>query len=279
MTLILLRLAFKKLKASERKPQLEKKATHAKLTIASAVRKELGPTDNRPSSVPQASPGKQMLSKIYNRLDSHREVGIPEAISHLCGFPDRYTSGTFVNINTKILLCHIKRRHLQMSTESANENLDVFDSEILATGQGYRLMSPFDDYIHRGDHLSQLCLYNYYSLFNKERSRKGIRFDNLHPQADSHCQILCRSSLQVPNLLGRLMFLRPDSDDQQVKEDYYCLVAPLFVPWSHHRPLNPSVTSWQDWYLNLAPPPPPRIPWLVRNLQLLHKTKNEIEFD
>jgi len=95
-------------------------AVHAKLTITAAVRKDLkDPALHRISSIsafsslsrsePLVSLGKQMLSKVYNALDSYREVGLPEAISHLCGFPDHYTSATFININTKTLLHYITR--------------------------------------------------------------------------------------------------------------------------------------------------------------------------
>jgi len=52
------------------------------------------------------------------------------------------------------------------------------------------------------------------------------------------------------------------------------------VPWSDSRPLNPSTTtSWEDWYLNHAPPSSPRIAQFIRNLELLHKTKDEVGFD
>src|SRR5579859_1191142 len=261
-------------------------ATHAKLTIAAAVRQELAHTNSDLilSTTTPVSKGKQMLSKVYNRLDSHREVGIPEAISHLCGFPDHYTSATFININTKTLLSHMKRCHQQfvMDIDRSNaldDDSEVFDSEILSTRHGYRLMSPFDDYIYRGEHLSQICLYDYFSLFYKDRGSKGIQFHHIHPQADTHCQILRRSTVQVPNLLGRLLFLRPDSEDKQMKEDYYCLLGDLFVPWTHDQSLNPSATSWQDWYLNQATPPPPYIARLIKNLELLHKSKDEVQFD
>jgi hypothetical protein len=211
-------------------------ATHSKLTIAAAVRKEL---DRGATALTGSLTGKQMLSKVYNRLDSHREVGLPEAISHLCGFPDHYTSATFVNVNTKTLLYHMNRRRalLQHAPVEPDRSLDteeseVFHSEILSTQHGLRLMSPFDDYIYRGEHLSGMCLYDYFSLFYKERTMRGIRFDSRHPQANTHCQILRPSNIQIPNLLGRLLFLRPDSEDEKVKEDYYCLLAALFVPWS-----------------------------------------------
>jgi len=251
-------------------------ATHTKLTIAAAVRKELNNINDSSSATPPPNPGKQMLSKVYNRLDSHREVGLPEAISHLCGFPDHYTSATFVNINTKTLLYHVKRRHRQCvadmdidHTENGNtghpdsDKSEVFDSEILTTQQGYRLLSPFDDYICRGEHLPHLCLYDYFSLFYKECSSKGIRFNDAYPKAKTHCQILHRGSAQVPNLLGRVLFLRLDSKDEQVKEDYYCLMAALFIPWADQQPLNPMGTSWEDWYVNHVPPPPPCIARLI----------------
>ena len=150
-------------------------ATHAKLTIAAAVRKELSDTGNDLSlaTTSPRNPGKQMLSKVYNRLDSHREVGLPEAISHLCGFPDHYTSATFVNINTKTLLYYVHRRHNQNvismemdhtddddidDNDNDTSSAEVFDSEILHTRHGYRLLSPFDDYVYQGEHLSDICL-------------------------------------------------------------------------------------------------------------------------
>src|SRR5579859_4815574 len=269
-------------------------ATHAKLTIVAAVRKELNNINDSSSATPPLSPGRQMLSKVYNRLDSHREVGLPEAISHLCGFPDHYSSVTFVNINTKTLLYYVHRRYNQNvasmkmdrtddddidNNDKDTSSAEVFDSQILHTRHGYRLPSPFDDYIYQGEHLSDICLYNYFSLLYKERSSKGIQFDHGHPQANTNSQILHKSSQQVPNLLGRILFLRLDSKDEQMKEDYYCLVVALFIPWSDRQPFNPTATSWEDWYLNHAPQLPPRIARLIQNLQLLHKTKDEIDFD
>ena len=59
-------------------------ALHSKLTIAAAVRKAL------PVSPLTTDLGRKMILKTYNKLDSHREVGIPEAISHLLAFPDHY---------------------------------------------------------------------------------------------------------------------------------------------------------------------------------------------
>ena len=79
-------------------------ALHSKLTIAAAVRKAL-PT------IPSSSItdlGRKMILKTYNKLDSHREVGILEAISHLLGFPDHYTEKKFQHIHTTHLLHYFK---------------------------------------------------------------------------------------------------------------------------------------------------------------------------
>jgi hypothetical protein len=50
---------------------------------------------------------KMMLLKTYNKLDSLREVGVPEAISHLLTFPDHYNDARFVNIHTTHSSCHM----------------------------------------------------------------------------------------------------------------------------------------------------------------------------
>ena len=76
-------------------------ALHSKLTVAAAVRKTIS-TSTEPSS--NADIAKKMLLKIYNKLDSLREVGVPEAISHLLKFPDHYTDTNFINIHTTHLL-------------------------------------------------------------------------------------------------------------------------------------------------------------------------------
>jgi hypothetical protein len=42
--------------------------------------------------------GKTMLVKVCNKMESHREIGMAEAISHLLELPDHYTGATFVNL-------------------------------------------------------------------------------------------------------------------------------------------------------------------------------------
>ena len=53
--------------------------TQSKLTIAAAVAKSLA-TSRRDDK------GRAMLIRTYNKISSHREVGIPEAISHLLDY-------------------------------------------------------------------------------------------------------------------------------------------------------------------------------------------------
>jgi len=57
-------------------------ALHSKLTVGAAVRKAFTST---PSLSASTDNGKLMLLKIYNKLDAYREVGVPEAISHMLG--------------------------------------------------------------------------------------------------------------------------------------------------------------------------------------------------
>src|ERR1700737_4083010 len=46
------------------------------------------------------SPAKSLLLKTYNKLESHREVGLPEVISNLLHYPEHYTEGVFETLNT-----------------------------------------------------------------------------------------------------------------------------------------------------------------------------------
>ena len=74
---------------------------HSKLTVCAAMRKTMT-TSPQPDS--DSYIAKMMLLKTYNKLDSLREVSVPEAISHLLKFPDHYTDATFVNIHTTHVL-------------------------------------------------------------------------------------------------------------------------------------------------------------------------------
>jgi hypothetical protein len=203
--------------------------THSKLTIAAAVARALA--TSKPDGQDE---GKSMLIKTYNKLSSHREVGIPEAISHLLDYPESLSSGTFQNIHTTHLLNHLK------ALNSGQDDLtptDMGDSSILRVRNSVILLSLFDDYAHRGPRLANMCLYDYVSLVYKSTNQGGIPFNSAHPQHATNRQFIRKKTVAIPTPLGKLFFLRPDSDDESVRNEYFCLVSGLLsrMAWQNYR--------------------------------------------
>ena len=210
------------------KPEL---ALHSKLTIAAAVRKALASANSATTS----DQAKTMLLKIYNKLDSYREVGVPEAISHMLGYPDHYTDVPFINIHTTHLLNYIK----QLATRQSQE--DHFEGEILIGNDSHlSLGSFFDDYAYRGPTYSDYCLYDYTRLVYKRKGVSATPFDPKHPQHLSHRQFLRETSNVIPTLLGHLLFLNKESDKKTEREDYYCLIVSLFFSWMTSNEIKPA---------------------------------------
>lgn len=99
-----------------------------------------------------------MTQRFYNKIQSHREVGLPEAVSHLLRMPDHYTSGGFVNINTTQLRSYFKQRSPHAATthiQDLVEGEEMVESEITKVGSQYKLINAFDDYNHRGPDFAQ----------------------------------------------------------------------------------------------------------------------------
>src|SRR5436190_37557 len=108
----------------------------------------------------------------------------------------------------------------------------------------------------------------------------GISFHSKHPQPLSHSQHVRKSYAAAPTLLGKLLFLKKDSDKEEDREDYYCLLASLLVPWSAETLLaKPQDISWHQFYDTIYPFLSPRIRRYAANLDLLHKTKEETRLD
>jgi hypothetical protein len=173
-------------------------ALHSKLTVAAAIRRVL--QSRAPS--PGDDIGRLMLLKIYNKIESYREVGVPEAISHLLNLPDHYTEATFSKIHTTHLLAYIKRNTNPSSPSRDPENGadDVEpDTEIVVNNGHFTLVSPFDDYVHRGDTLSSYCLYDYCTLVRKDRKLGGIPFEASHPQHIHHRQFVRKFNIAIPS--------------------------------------------------------------------------------
>jgi hypothetical protein len=250
-------------------------STYSKLTIAAAVTKSLA-TSGRNDK------GKLMLIRTYNKISSHREVGIPEAISDLLDFPDTLTGGVFENIHTTHLLNHIKKCN---GNRDEMATTDLGDCSIIRVGGKTKVISLFDDYAHRGPGLSDMCLYDYCSLvykssISKSHDKRGLPFDPLHPQHKTYRQFVRKDTSVIPTLLGRLLFLRPDSGDEAVRSDHFCLLTGLFIPWSHVKPPQKlSDICWEIHFVAQEPHLPPRILRYIDNLALLHKSKEEAIID
>jgi hypothetical protein len=246
--------------------------THSKLTIAAAVVKAL-----RMSNTTGRDQGKSMLIKTYNKLSSHREVGLPEIISHLLDYSDVLTDAIFENIYTTHLLNHMKAYN-----NGQNDLIptDLGDSSIIRIRNTVSIVALFDDYAHRGPSLGNMCLYDYCSLVYRSYDAGGIPFDEGHPLQKSCRQFVRKEKEAIPTLLGRLLFLRPDSDDESVRSDYFCLLSGLFLPWSREQPpVKPVGDSWEVFFAGKRDSLSPRLLRNIDNLALLHKSKEEAHID
>ena len=81
--------------------------------------------------------------------------------------------------------------------------------------------------------------------------------------------------MTVPTLLGKLLFVKSDSEDEKKREDYYCLIASMFFPWSHRWTPKSSEESWEQFVEANQEILSPRIRRMIYNLTLLHKSKEE----
>jgi hypothetical protein len=75
------------------------------------------------------------------------------------------------------------------------------------------------------------------------------------------------------------MFRRPDSGEC-VRNDHFCIVSALFLPWSHDQPLQkPNAVSWEDYFSSKKPGVTVRLLRYIENLGLMHKSKEEACID
>ena len=64
-----------------------------------------------------------------------------------------------------------------------------------------------------------------------------------------------------------------------MQEDYCCLIAALFFPWSFDNHLNPHNISWKQFFHDNRHHLSPRLSRYIDNLDLLHKTREETRID
>ena len=218
-----------------------------------------------------------MLIRTYNKISSHREVGIPEAISHLLDFPHTLTGAAFENIYTTHLLNHLK---IVNGERDEIATMDMGDSSIVQVRNRATIISVFDDYTHRGPDLADMCLYDYCVLVYKSKNAGGLPYESAHPQHLIYRQFVRKQTVAIPTLLGRLLFLRPDSGDEAVREDHFCLVTGLFVSWNNSQsPRKPANESWERFFSSKKSHLSPRVLRYIDNLALLHKSKEEAHID
>jgi hypothetical protein len=246
---------------------------HSKLTIAAAHRKAFSSTS--PSNTPN---GRRMILQIYNKIESHREIGVPEAISHLLRYPDHYTTMTFEIINTTQLWLYVTRIQ---DAYNRTDNIDHshLRSQIIPGPRGYTLLSPFDDYRLRGPSLADYCLYDYRVTIYKRKLCGGVQFSVDHPQHGTHSQF-CRETANItPCLTGSLFHLSSNSTDANVRQKFFSILVALFIPWYNQIPLKQTAVSWEDHFQAQLPGLSPRIRRYIFNIDLLHKSKEESCFD
>jgi hypothetical protein len=254
---------------------------YSKLAIAAAVR--TAQTISHPTTV---QTGKQVLQQIYNKIQSHREVGIPEAISHLLEFPDHYTDETFTSINTTDLHRHIDTLNRQwnlhvslgqMIDENADD--DMLDGEIVMEHHTYQFVTFFDDYQYRGDTLKSFCLYDYTSLYYKSKFHGGLPFQFEHPQHRTYSQFRRTDRPSIPNLLGCLTYLNSESKDLAEKEKFFCILTALFIPWTKDTVQKVYSITWEEYFNSHSETLSGRLRRHIDNIRLLRKSKEESQLD
>jgi ATP-dependent DNA helicase PIF1 len=254
-------------------------ASHTKLTVSAAVRDAM--QNSTADYMSDVDVTKRFLIKIYNKLDTQREVGVPEAISHLLNISDHYTDSMFERLHTSHLLRYVDRLSLSKDEQpdSDNEQDETLDSQLIVSNNKYTIISPFDNYAHRGPSFANYCLYDYVSMVYKSKEKGGVHFETEHPQHKSHRQFVRQQSYAIPNLLGRLLFVSKSSRDLNKQNDYYRIVCWLFIPWSFHSPHVVSDGSWKEFYEANIEGISPRLLYHIDNLDLLHKSKEESQID
>ena len=264
-------------------------ALHAKLTISAAIMDIIHKENKNIADV-----GKSMLLKTYNKLDSHREVGIPEALTYLLKLPDHFTNQLFETIHTTQLLHYMQDASVILSpTETptdqptpADQELPsvpvddplVDSAEIIVVNKNATIVSKLDDYAFRHHSLHNYCLYDFVSMVYKKRQADGLLFTPQHPQ-HSTTKHHIRQVPSVPTLLGKLLFVKPDPDDKVKREDYYCMLTGLFIPWSSAPPTKTVDGIWEDLYNSLSHQIVPHIRRIIDNLELLRKSKEDAIID
>ena len=272
-------------------------STNNMVPLIAASKKRL---DEDPSfaSSDRNSRARAMITKCLNQITTHTEVSGSHVSHFLLGHKDCKTSHKFTSLNLHSawawLINAIKEYdnlgdNLGDNTLDAAENenqetsnpVHVFNNDdgdnsedehednesstyTLSTGNiGLVLINQMTDYIHRGDALVNMCLWEYCARVYKKKftdkdlkkhekqARKGQsgrecemvhRFSPNHPQSETHWQkVRIRGSSLIPTLSK----LPPSS--RKNKQRYQKCMLLLFKPFTTFEGLFNGI-SWEETY-------------------------------
>lgn len=96
--------------------------------------------------------------------------------------------------------------------------------------------------------MKEYCLFNYTSLYYKQISNHGIPFQHHYPQHCRTTQFHRTNSPRIPNLLGCLTYLNPNSTDAGEREKYFCILTVLFTSWTKDTIGKMEDMTWEQYF-------------------------------
>lgn len=204
-----------------------------------------------------------------------------------------------------LLLIHFVRMFetfLESFFEEQEESAKEFDEQFLLEPTETKgnnklvLVNTRLDYQHRSQDLTELCLYDFTSNFQKKLIDKNDRrllgvdgiegkrlciegtkmnerhtFASAHPQSSSHILIKLTTPV-VPVLLGPQI---PRREREETYERYCRALLTLFVPWRSIHDLCSLNQTWSEAFEARKGLIPTSAHKIIENIQLLHECKND----
>ncbi|OAQ62513.1 ATP-dependent DNA helicase PIF1 [Purpureocillium lilacinum] len=215
--------------------------------------------DRRPIEGANENRTRQFLMKVANCVFTERPLSQVEVIAYLLGYPAEFSN--------------------------TNESIVVEEA-------GHRL-GHVEAYQHRGEHLRDLCLYDYVSIVRLKRrsgSNEGaavawgeVPFQDSWPPGKGWMQVLRRPGKQATVCLDGYL----SKDFSKAEEDEGCYGSglcragvqhlALFVPWEKF--FCEEAGDINDVWMRARGALPPRISCLVENVQLLRRSAEDAKRD
>ncbi len=219
---------------------------HNTLPIVTAVIRnmDIGKTNQKHEGAINRS--KAMIYKCANRLTSECEMSAAHVAHILLGNEDKYSTHKFKVLN---ILSFIS-----LLDDDIVDDVEQ-QSRIQHGNDGIILLNDANDYMYRGDALSDYTLYEYTGQIEKvkiprEESSKSnmgrplnqrLHFSDEHPQSVTHIQKI-RSIPVIP----RLTWFPPDEESNPEKFAMSMLI--LFKPFNNLSELKNGKLTWEEAY-------------------------------